>query len=118
MEMPKTRKKRHDCERDDVRIVNNSTQSQRKMKQKKKKTVAQGASRSSWVLLNVPINASVGYYANFRDMAVTFHNSVTRSCTSPKVTKSSSMQWRILSHAAFGKRKRMFDSANLASSQI
>ena len=36
----------------------------------------------------------------------------------PLVTKSSSMQWRILSHAAFGKRKRMFDSANLASSQI
>ena len=98
--MRKMRMKMRDRERDDVGTINNSAPSRKKKKKKKKKkkgrtrekerNIGQRVLLLSWAPSNVLSSVSVGYRANSRDTAVTFRNSVTRSCTYPKGTKSSS----------------------------
>ena len=56
----------------------------------KERNIGQRVLLLSWAPSNVLSSVSVGYRANSRDTAVTFRNSVTRSCTYPKGTKSSS----------------------------
>ena len=87
--------------RDPVRRHRNnqqlSSESKKKKKKKKKgrtrekeRNIGQRVLLLSWAPSNVLSSVSVGYRANSRDTAVTFRNSVTRSCTYPKGTKSSS----------------------------